>query len=514
MQQSGLPLESNDSISSAPPKSRVKVDFARDEMNLAEFPLAVLSTRVNPKVKTLEFRDSQRLRDGEVIEREWIITGADKFGLPTSTDDDVLLGLMRLSMDQGFRSNKVYFTRYELLKILRWTTEGRSYSRLTKSLDRLSGVRIRATNAFYDNKSKAYQTCNFGIIDAYEINDSRGGTRNTCGSEQPLSFFIWSEMLFESFKAGFIKKLDLDVYFDLRSAVSRRLYRYLDKHFYYKPSVELPLTVLAFEKLGLSRSYKYDSSIKQQLEPAIEELTSQGFLSGVEYSRRLGQTSVCFKSAVGAQRPAAAATASPAQAAGTENENRRARLADALQRRGLTAKQAERLLRDKTQTDLEKIDRIIAYFDSLQATNDKRISRNPVGFLYRAVETPFRFKIPRSFHPAAATARPAGAAERSPGNRQSAADRQSGAGRRSNELRALYRKYRQKKARERREALSRVELTELYSALESRMRPMKANLSAERFEEALDGCVEDELARQAGAESFEGWQRQSQRRVQ
>ena len=41
------------------------------------------------------------------------------------------------------RSRKVHFTRYELLKILRWTTEGRSYSRLQNALDRLSGVRIK-----------------------------------------------------------------------------------------------------------------------------------------------------------------------------------------------------------------------------------------------------------------------------------------------------------------------------------------------------------------------------------
>ena len=139
---------------------------SRDEMNLAEFPLAVLSTRIDPSVKTLQFKDCQRLKNGEVIEREWLITGADKFGLPTSTDDDVLLGLMRLTMDEGFRDRKIHFTRYELLRILRWTTEGRSYQRLTKSLDRLSGVRIKAANAFYDNNTKNYQTLNFGIIDA------------------------------------------------------------------------------------------------------------------------------------------------------------------------------------------------------------------------------------------------------------------------------------------------------------------------------------------------------------
>ena len=51
-------------------------------MNLAEFPLTVLSSRVDPKLKTLEFTDQLRTKTGELVERKWIITAADKFGLP------------------------------------------------------------------------------------------------------------------------------------------------------------------------------------------------------------------------------------------------------------------------------------------------------------------------------------------------------------------------------------------------------------------------------------------------
>jgi plasmid replication initiation protein len=292
-----LPSESTISERYSSPNARAystRGHFARDEMNLSEFPLAVLSSRTNPDVKTLEFSDFQRLKNGELVERKWIITGADKFGLPTSTDDDVILGLICLTMDQGFREQKVYFTRYELLKILRWSTEGRSYSRLTKSLDRLSGVRIRASNAFYDNASKAYQTKNFGVIDGYEINDERAAAQHSKSGLSSKSFFIWSEVLFDSFKSGFIKKLDLDIYFNLKSAVSRRLYRYLDKHFYYRNTIERQLMFLAFEKLGLSRSYKYASSVKQQLEPAVSELIECGFLANCEYLGKGEETVVRF----------------------------------------------------------------------------------------------------------------------------------------------------------------------------------------------------------------------------
>jgi plasmid replication initiation protein len=169
-----MTADSSDTFtSSTPASSRAMVVVSRDEMNLAEFPLAVLSTRSDPRIKTLEFEDSIKGKNGEIIRRSWIITGADKFGLPTASDDEVLLGLMKLTVDSGFQAKKVFFTRYELLKILNWTTEGRSYLRLQNAFDRLSGVRIKATNAFYDNETKSHSTKNFGIINAYEINDGR-----------------------------------------------------------------------------------------------------------------------------------------------------------------------------------------------------------------------------------------------------------------------------------------------------------------------------------------------------
>ena len=289
-----LDLEINDEIfpekrmHSAKSRARPNFSISRDEMNLAEFPLAALTTRVDPSVKTLEFRDTQRLKGGELVEREWIITGADKFGLPTSTDDDVLLGLIRLTVENGFRSRKVIFTRYELMRILHWAPEGRNYTRLSKSLDRLSGVRIKASNSFYDNESKNFKTKNFGIVDSYQIVDGRNSRSSNKGGIEKgdQSYFIWSEVLFNSFKSGFIKKLDLDFYFQLNSAVARRLYRYLDKHFYFRSVVEKPLKLLAFEKLGLSRSYQYISSIKQQIEPALEELIKVGYLKSFDYTGR------------------------------------------------------------------------------------------------------------------------------------------------------------------------------------------------------------------------------------
>ncbi|MBX7143263.1 MAG: replication initiator protein A [Oligoflexia bacterium] len=374
--------------------SRAVIGISRDEMNLAEFPLTVLSTRANPKLKTLEFQDSVKGKNGELITRKWIITGADKFGLPTASDDEVLLGLLKLTVDDGFRDRKVFFTRYELLRILRWTTEGRSYVRLQKALDRLSGVRVKATNAFYDNETKCHSTRNFGIIDAYEINDGRS-------TAPKPSFFTWSDALFRSFQVGFIKKLDFDYYLTLQSSVSKRLYRYLDKHYWYKSKVQINLFTLAHEKVGISRNYAFASSLRQQLDPAIEELVKLGFLAGADYVGKGKDTDVILYSAVRSSRQATSQTA--AKTCATEPEtivdvgsscDARAAVHAALVQRGIKVAQVERLLKDATNEHLQRVKEVIAYYDLLRNSAQGKRMTSPVGFLYRAVEKPFEFVIP------------------------------------------------------------------------------------------------------------------------
>jgi plasmid replication initiation protein len=371
-------------------------------MNLAEFPLTVLSTRVNASIKTLEFSDSVRGKNGELINRRWIITGADKFGLPTSSDDEILLGLLKLTVDSGFEERKVFFTRYELLKILRWTTEGRNYSRLQKALDRLSGVRIKASNAFYDNEAKSHSTKNFGILDEYEINDGRHD-----GLTKP-SFFTWSEVIFKSFQVGNIKKIDLDFFLKLSSAVSRRLYRYLDKHFWYKSKIQINLFTLAHEKIGISRNYKYASSLRQQIDPAIQELIEAGYIATCQYLGRGKQTEVCFYARPRMGRSVSQSVDNPLKSSASTSEysaiapkdlsssppvEQCESLGQRLISRGIKPAQAEKLLENRSSSQLRKISEILNYYDTLMVERGHKV-RSPVGFLFKAIQNCDQFVLP------------------------------------------------------------------------------------------------------------------------
>ncbi len=486
------------------------VKISRDEMNLAEFPLTVLSKRVDPSIKTLEFTDAVKGKNGDLVNRKWIITGADKFGLPTSSDDEVLLGLLKLTADDGLRQRKVYFTRYELLKILRWTTEGRSYTRLQNALDRLSGVRIKATNAFYDNENKLHSTRNFGIIDEYEINDGR---------DTRPSFFTWSEVLFTSFQVGFIKKLDLDFYLDLESAVSKRLYRYLDKHFWYRSRIQMNLFTLAHEKIGISRNYVYASSLRQQIEPALDELKQRGMLSSYEFIGKGKSTEIVLQAAQPARKTLAAQQQSAAETKNDSFSGSRTSfevegvgdpLTEALVKRGIAEKQAHRLLAGQGRDTAERRAAIIAHFDKLVASGSHLVSKNPQGFLYRAVEKPFDFTLPgeksRRIEREAPQAR-MDFDRRNEGRSSEtrAPSEASESARRDLEIRYLTE--RKRKLDVVKAAMSSVELDALRQEVEGALAKLRAYISAARFSEAVEHGVDEKLLERVGYPDFGVWRK-------
>jgi plasmid replication initiation protein len=239
----------------------------RDEMNLSEYPIALLADRAPKDVKTLIYKD----RDETLT-----ITGSDYLGLPTALDVDVIIGLLYLTKQKNdFTDRTLGFTRYELLQVLRWSHRGRHYERITESLNRWVGVTLIYKKSWWDNDRRSKGNASFHIIDAANIVER--GDSTSPQQQLPLSTIRWGEEFFRSCQANNLKRLDLEVYFSLGSSITKQLYRFLDKRFYKKPLWTFDLRTLACEHVGLSRNYP-SWKLKQKLDPAIEELTAAGFL--------------------------------------------------------------------------------------------------------------------------------------------------------------------------------------------------------------------------------------------
>lgn len=352
-------------------------EIYRDELNFAEFPLASLSTSLPKEQKTLEFNDEIFDRSlNRRVQRKLTITASDKYGLPTAMDDEVILGLIQLTGRSDFSDRRVFFTRYELLKLLSWPDTTRNYHRLEQSLNRWLGVTLYYEKAWWSKEEQSWVNEGFHILDHVQVLDQERQRRaaKKATDEAGKSSFVWNEIVFNSFKAGYIKQIDFEFYKGLKSAVSKRLYRFLDKRFYQRQRLEFELRPFCCDHIGLSKNY-HTGELKRVLAPAIRELEAVGYIQAASTDERFirqaqGEWTIVFQRA---QK-------------GISSTLESSPLVQSLIDRGLSAASARRLV---AQTKAEKIEEKLALLDWLVSRKDTRVQKNKAGFLYRAITEDF-----------------------------------------------------------------------------------------------------------------------------
>ena len=359
-------------------QSEAKPAGCYDELNLAEFGLASAGERHLDGTKTVIFEDT--VWDKELrkrLPRKLAISGSDLYGLPTAKDDDVLLACVQLSAAGGFADREVQFSRYELLKLLRWEDSTRNYRRLSKSLRRWAGLTVYSNRAFYDHRRKSWVNRDFGVIDnllVYEREASEGA------AAPQSSRFAWNQVFFDSFQAGYLKRLDWDLYCRLNSPVAKRLYRFLDKRFYRGGSVEADLRTLAERTVRLSAS-NHTGQHKRQLLVGIDELEREWELKPAEPAERFrretrGKWTVVFER--------------KRRSAGVACGNTLTGVAADLAAAGVSATMAGRLAAD---ADERTVRTMLALFEHYRRTGKRR----DAGFLVNCVRDPGSVRFPPNF---------------------------------------------------------------------------------------------------------------------
>ena len=349
--------------------------IGRDEMNLAEFPIALLADYAPGGKKTLYFEDGH----GRLT-----VTGSDAYGLPTAIDTDVIVALVYLTkLRNNFRDVKVNFSKYEIINLLNWGDEGKSYRRLEESLHRWSGVLLVFDKCWWNNKAKKYVTANMHILESVVFAEPAGRKRDG-QSSLPLSTFTWNKTFIESCQADNLRQLDLDEYFSLKSAVAKRLYRFLGKRFYLRRDWTFDLHEIAFDRVGLSRNYADAYKIKEKLQPAIEELEKIGFLRPLSRDDRYTRVDR-GEWTIRLTRQSPALVTSPPSAA-TQAEPEPPRLVTELVNRGVTKVTAAELAQRHPAALIEAK---LEVFDWMVDKHDKRVEKSPAGYLVQAIKNDY-----------------------------------------------------------------------------------------------------------------------------
>src|SRR3954453_11883132 len=109
-----LAADANQTVSPKPLRQ-----LGRDEMNLAEFPITLLTDRVPKDQKEAVYQDEiYDDRSGLTLTRKLTIS-AGNHGLTTAVDDEVILALIQITkIKNNFTERKVAFTRSELIRML------------------------------------------------------------------------------------------------------------------------------------------------------------------------------------------------------------------------------------------------------------------------------------------------------------------------------------------------------------------------------------------------------------
>jgi hypothetical protein len=263
-------------------EARRRYQDGRDEMNLADFPISVLqrqqpSDANGQKLDTIVY-ESSRLDPGtrQRVSQRVTLQSSSRDGLPTPADEHVILALLYVAKHgTNFADATVHFAPGQLFEIMGWSPNGRSYRRLRGVLRRLKSLNVRYENAWWDAAGRAYEEeVATGIIAAYRIARQVSGPRRDAELQ---SWVTWTPQFHESLQKGNIKRLDLELFFSLRSPAAQRMYRFLDKRFYNTPRLSLDLVEFACGHVGLTESDNV-AVLKRRLAPAIAELEAVGFL--------------------------------------------------------------------------------------------------------------------------------------------------------------------------------------------------------------------------------------------
>jgi hypothetical protein len=270
----------------------------------------------------------------------------------------------------------VSFSLYELLKILGKNRGGNNYEKVRESLDRIADCVIYAKNAFYDNESEQFRTHRFTPWSVHFASTTQGQGRS--GERHVLKFH---EILVRSYNSGFLKTLDTDFFFSLKSPMAKSLYQLVDAKRRGKLSWTVGVQQLR-QLIPMPENYRYDSKIREKIEPGLKELKRRGFLERSDYEQRGEDQVICFRISrrfvESRQRPQVALS------------SRERDTADALMRHGVSTPKAEKLVSDNGARHCRR------YLDAL--LHQTGIT-NPAGWLVKYIENAWPVALPEQAAP-------------------------------------------------------------------------------------------------------------------
>src|ERR687890_569178 len=208
------------------------------ERNIEESYLFAGGTNSENEIR--EYVVDVTLEDGRKAQRRFRYTPSKEYGDTTDFDRDVYRAIILHAFQNGGMppDGVVYFSLYQLRKILDLPEKGDSYRKIRESIVKLQTMSVNADTYWQELKgfkSEYYST--FSRVN-FEANEDRYGR----ASEHHWVRF--DEVIVRSYHEGYVRDLDHNFYFSLNKKHSRALYSEIDLGRRWTPEEEATIRAL------------------------------------------------------------------------------------------------------------------------------------------------------------------------------------------------------------------------------------------------------------------------------
>lgn len=256
--------------------------IVRIEKNLNTFGFFTPSSKkllgVTSKTVTIAVRSAT----GQYVDARATIYPSAEFGLPTTADQDKYLAFQKLMEKQrgtdGVLSNPVRFTSSAMLEILRCTQGGKNYQEISDWLRRMTFTGIESEGVVYLAGRKKYARDMFHVFQRSvaigEILED-----GTVAQEN----YVWlSDWQLENLNNRHTLPIQYDLYRRLQLHIAKALVPLLQLWFFASRKLYTEKRYNELCSLLGIQQYRALSRIRQQVEPSLNELVAQAFLSNWE----------------------------------------------------------------------------------------------------------------------------------------------------------------------------------------------------------------------------------------
>lgn len=276
------------------PKSRI----VREDINVGEYPIAVVRQPNKGHMHVIELNDSHR----------WILVGSEMVGgLPELHHLDYFYALVELLYERTrFETGEIYFTIHELILRAGKHVNKREYARALEALQRYRYLIIRSEvfRVAVGDKVKTIKE-DISLLQYFSLVSgalTKGRKKAPEDSLDGYATVTFSEHFMANLRSDFVsKELNYAMRMRLSTPLARRYFSLIDSWRYSESKEaghdveEVVRDVFTVGRmLTLSENYKHPSLITRVLTPMHNELIELNYLQDYKYEKENGATYVRY----------------------------------------------------------------------------------------------------------------------------------------------------------------------------------------------------------------------------